>query len=70
MKLDSMNITVKRSYTDGGLTLSHLEDDGKVHFIISKYGEAISASLHKTEVKLVIKWLERWVALKEREGGA
>lgn len=52
-------------YGDESLTLSHLSDTKKCHIMTSTYGEIISASLNKTEVKKAIKWLNRWLEFKD-----
>ena len=60
-------LEVKRSknYGSDNLKLSHLDDTGKCHVMISNYGEVTSASLNKTEVKKMIAWLDRWLAFKD-----
>ena len=56
-----LTIEVTGSHSDSDLSLSHLEDTKKVHVMTCSYGEVTSASLNKTQVKRVIKWLEKWV---------
>ena len=48
-----------------GISLSHLNDVKQCHIMTSSYGEVIGCSLNKTEVKRIIKWLQKWVDLKE-----
>ena len=52
-------------YSDGDLSLSHLDDIGKCHIMTSAYGEVTSVSLNKTQVKRVINWLHKWTKFKE-----
>jgi len=54
-----------KGYHGNRLSLSHLDDTGKCHFMTSNYGELTYASLTKSQVKKVISWLERWVAFKD-----
>jgi len=60
-----LEIRERKEYTSGDLSLLHLEDTGRVHFLTCSYGEVTSACLNKTQVKRVIKWLEKWLKFKE-----
>lgn len=55
----------EKDYSSGTLTLSHLSDTKRCHVMTSDYWEVTSASLNKTEVKRVIRWLEKWVEFKD-----
>ena len=54
-------------YSSDSLTLSDLDGTGKCHILTSSYGEVASASLTKTEVKKTIKWLTKWIEIKDNE---
>ena len=47
------------------LSLSHLDDTGKCYLGTASYGEHTHASLTKSEVKKVLKWLTRWMEFKD-----
>ena len=61
MKIKKLNIDKDNE----GITLTHLDDVNKCYIMTSSYGEVIGCSLNKTEVKRIIKWLQKWVELKE-----
>jgi len=54
-------------YEGDSLSVSHLSDTKKIHVMTSSYGEITSASLNKTQVKRLIKWLNRWVEFRGKE---
>ena len=47
------------------LSASHLDDEGKCHIMVMSWGELSSISLNKTQVKRLVKWLNRWIEFKE-----
>lgn len=58
---DEMIKDFKIDKRDEGISLSHLDDVNQCHILTSSYGEVTSISLNRTEVKRIIKWLERWL---------
>jgi len=50
-----------------GISLAHLDDVNKCYIGVNQYGEFTSCALNKTEVKKVIKWLNKWIEFKEEQ---
>lgn len=46
---------------DESLSVTHLNDENKLHIMTSSHCEATSISLNKTQVKRLIKKLQEWV---------
>jgi len=67
-KPKKLTLKDKGRYTDSDLSLSNLDDENKCHIMTYSYGEVVSVCLNKTQIKQVIKWLERWVKFKEKAG--
>jgi hypothetical protein len=62
-------LTITNRDNETELILNHLSDENKCNFTTYAYGEVTSSSLTKTQVKQVIRWLEKWVKFKEEKAG-
>ena len=62
MKIKGISIDKK----DEGISLSHLYDTKQCHILTSSYGEVTSCELNQTDVKRIIKWLNKWIELKQK----
>lgn len=53
--------------SDDGISFSYLDDKKKLHIMTNSYGEVTSTSLNKTEVKRIVKWLNKYLNFIEGE---
>ena len=62
---EKLKIKAGKTDWENSISCSHLEDTKKCHIMVMNYGELTSASLTKSQVMRLVKWLNKWLKFKE-----